>query len=93
MGKSITRYLLTDHVKEEMVRRNIEESEIGNVLANPDQMEEVIEGRNVYQSKITKGEPPKTRLLRVFVDIDRDPPEVVTVYRTSKVEKYWRTEK
>ncbi|GIK41267.1 MAG: hypothetical protein BroJett011_51000 [Chloroflexota bacterium] len=22
--------------------------------------------------------------------IDRDPPEVVTVYRTSKVQKYWR---
>ena len=27
---------------------------------------------------------------RVFVDVDRDPPEVVTVYRTSKLEKYWR---
>ena len=29
-------------------------------------------------------------LLRVFVDLDRDPPEVVTAYRTSKVDKYWR---
>jgi len=32
----------------------------------------------------------KVYLLRVFVDIDREPPEVVTVYRTSKVRKYWR---
>jgi len=29
-------------------------------------------------------------LVRVFVDVDRSPPEVVTVYRTSKVERYWR---
>jgi hypothetical protein len=27
-------------------------------------------------------------LLRVFVDVDRTPAEVVTVYRTSKIEKY-----
>ena len=31
-------------------------------------------------------------LVRVFVDIDRDPAELVTVYRTSKIGKYWRTE-
>jgi hypothetical protein len=36
------------------------------------------------------GEPSKTYLVRVFVDIDRSPPEVATAYRTSKVEKYWR---
>ena len=31
-----------------------------------------------------------TCVLRVFVDVDRSPPEAVTVYQTSKVEKYWR---
>ena len=44
----------------------------------------------MYQSRIVWGEPSKGYLLRVVVDVDRDPPEVVTVYRTSKVEKYWR---
>jgi hypothetical protein len=44
----------------------------------------------VYQSKLGVGDPPKEYLLRIFVDIDRNPPEVVTVYRTSKIEKYWR---
>jgi hypothetical protein len=29
-------------------------------------------------------------LVRVFVDVDRTPAEVVTVYRTSKMAKYWR---
>ena len=32
-------------------------------------------------------------LLRVFVDIDRTPAEVVTAYRTSKFAKYWRDER
>jgi hypothetical protein len=27
-------------------------------------------------------------LLRVFVDVDRDPAEIVTVYRTSQIDKY-----
>jgi hypothetical protein len=29
-------------------------------------------------------------LVRVFVDIDRDPAEVVTAYRTSRMDKYSR---
>jgi hypothetical protein len=31
-------------------------------------------------------------LVRVFVDVDRSPAEVITVYRTSKIDKYWRSE-
>lgn len=52
----------------------------------------VREGRAVYQSRFQIGDPPKTYLVRVFVDVDVIPPVVVTVYRTSKVAKYWRTE-
>lgn len=37
------------------------------------------------------GEPEKYYLVRVFVDVDRDPAEIVTVYRTSRIEKYWST--
>ncbi len=46
----------------------------------------------VYQSRLELGDPPKTYLFRVFVDVDRQPPDVVTVYRTSKIEKYWRAD-
>jgi hypothetical protein len=53
-------------------------------------MEGVRAGRVVYQVKIDLEVPPKTYVLRIFVDIDRNPPEVVTVYKTSKLEKYWR---
>jgi hypothetical protein len=30
--------------------------------------------------------------LRVIVAVDKDPPVIVTVYRTSKIAKYWRPE-
>ena len=47
-------------------------------------------GREVLQSRIEfKG---RIYLVRVFVDIDRVPLEVVTAYRTSRIEKYWRDE-
>ena len=75
-----------------MVRRQITEEDVATVLAAPEQTETVREGREVYQSRLHWGEPPKAYLLRVFVDIDRIPPEMVTVYRTSKVAKYWRTD-
>jgi len=73
-----------------MVRRKITQEDVRIVLANPEQMEMVREGRAVYQAKLEMDEPPKTYILRVFIDVDRKPPYIVTVYRTSKIEKYWR---
>ncbi len=87
----IREYRLTDHALLEMTRRQITEADVARVLSAPEQIEVVRSGRMVYQARLELGEPPKTYLLRVFVDVDRQPPEVVTVYRTSKIEKYWRT--
>lgn len=83
-------YTLTGHAVLEMQRRQLTETEVAAVLESPQQSEEVHPGRCVYQSRLYSADPAKIYLLRVFVDIDRNPPEVVTVYRTSKVEKYWR---
>lgn len=89
---SITNYRLTDHAQDEMIRRQITEADVAKVLAAPEQTALVRKGREVYQSRIESGHPLRTYVLRVFVDIDRTPPEVVTAYRTSKIAKYWRTE-
>ncbi len=82
--------VLTDHALLEMQQRGISENEVREVLAKSEQSEKVRSGRCVYQSRQTFGKPPKVYLLRVFVDVDRTPPEGVTAYRTSKVDKYWR---
>lgn len=89
---AIKEYRITDHAKQEMARRQISESIVAQVLSAPEQSEIDRPGREVFQSKIRMGNSLKLYLVRVFVDIDRKPPEVVTVYRTSKISKYWRTE-
>jgi len=86
----IHEFVFTEHALIEMARRQISEKDVKAVLANPEQTEMVRDGRAVYQSRLEMEEPPKTYLLPVFVDIDPRPPYVVTVYRTSKIEKYWR---
>ena len=88
--QALPNYVLTDHARLEMQRRGITEADVAAVLTAPEQSEEVRLGRCVYQSRMTFDDPSKVYLLRVFVDIDREPPEVVTVYRTSKVQGYWR---
>ena len=85
-------YRLTDHARFEMGRRGITEGEVTHVLSAPEQAELVRPGRAIYQSRVEFDEPAKVYLLRVVVDLDRQPAEVVTAYRTSKVEKYWKSE-
>jgi hypothetical protein len=92
-AKPTTEFLLTRHAKEEMARRQISVQDVAKVFAAPEQIETVRQGRSVYQSRIEMGKPTKMYLLRIFVDTDRQPQEVVTVYRTSKIQKYWRSNK
>ena len=80
-------YVITDHATFEMKRRGISIELVQRVLENPEQRLAIRKGREVFQSRIHMGE--KHYVVRVFVDIDRTPPEVVTVYRTSKIDKYW----
>jgi hypothetical protein len=91
-GRAINEYRLTDHARLEMRRRGISESEIARVLSAPEQVVAVRAARWVYQSRVEMDDPWRLYLLRVFVDVDRQPPEVVTAYRTSKIDKYWRPE-
>jgi len=72
-----------------MARRGISEHEVRTVLRAPEQQSPVRPGRIVLQSRLSiAGEG--VYLLRVFIDVDRIPPEVVTAYRSSKITKYWR---
>ena len=82
-------YNITDHAYFEMQRRGISKKIIQSILTNPDQIVEIRQGRSVYQSKVQFDASNKMYLIRVFIDIDREPPEVVTAYRTSKIEKCW----
>lgn len=62
------------------------------VMTSPEQRLDVRTGRIVLQSRVSMGEPAKVYLVRVCVDVDREPAQVVTAYRTTKISKYWRSE-
>jgi hypothetical protein len=85
---AISNYVVTEHAALEMQRRRIEEGLVQQVRRGPEQRYAVRPGRDVLQSRIACA--GKTYLLRVFVDIDREAAEVVTVYRTSRVANYWK---
>jgi hypothetical protein len=80
----------TDHAREECERRVIPLEVAQAVVERPQQVVPNVEGRQAYQSKIAFGE--KIYLVRAIVEETGDGEQVViTVYRTSKIEKYWRT--
>ena len=82
MEMNLEQAILTDHALRQMNRRHVTAAEVRRVLAMPEQVLEVRPGRVVVQGLRDE------YLLRVFVDVDRTPAEVVTVYRTSKIAKY-----
>ena len=81
-------YDLSDHVREEIARRRIPLTAVESVLQSPQQ--KVPEHGDVmcYQSKIEINR--KEYLVRVMVNEAVTPAKVVTVYRTSKIRKYWK---
>jgi hypothetical protein len=87
----IERHTITPHAQFEMRRRGIDAETVEYVLSAPEQRIPVRAGRDVLQSRLAFG--GVTYLIRVFVDIDCVPAEVVTVYRTSKIDKYWRADR
>lgn len=79
--------VFSDHARKEMLRRNITQLQIEEVLQSPEQIISVNEERSIYQSRLELNQ--KQYLLRVVGDIRGDLLTVVTIYKTSKVKKYW----
>ena len=77
------------HALDEMRLRRIPSAVVDDVLQHPEQVVLQTDGKKAYQSRVSFGGRPF--LVRVIVAEDVDPPLVVTVYRTTKINKYWNT--
>ncbi len=88
----MSQIVFSPHSLYEMKRRGLTREVVRTVVENPGQSWKLGEGRMVYQSHFRGESSERTYLVRVFVDVWRQPPEVVTAYKTSKVEKYWRSD-
>ena len=80
-------YTLSRHACDEMVRRGISASVVDAIMQAPQQIVVQSPKKQVYQSKIAFGNV--MFLVRVVIAFDVDPPLVVTVYRTTKIDRYW----
>ena len=82
-------YVFSKHVLEELLKRRIPRELVEQVLQSPQQKVPEVENITCYQSRVDMS--GKEYLLRVMVNETITPAKVVTVYRTSKITKYWRS--
>jgi hypothetical protein len=82
-------FRLSKHVETELRLRGIPPQFLDQVMANPQQVVPERGNKKAYQSQMDFGSG-KLFLLRAIVDDTISPAVVVTVYRTAKIDKYWR---
>ena len=72
-----------------MVARQISETMVLEAVERPQQTIRVGAGRQVSQNRYFDAFEMKEMLLRVFVEPSEDDLIVLSVYRTSRIRKYW----
>ena len=84
-------YIISKHAQEQMIRRDINHDTVQSVISLPDHV--IVDDEDptivIYQSLITENE--QTFLLRVFVNKDKQPNVIVTLYKTTKISKYYES--
>ncbi len=77
------------HAVERMAGRGISQDQVENALNNPDEAYENEIGFVVHKI-ITDDINNKKYLLRIFYERTDNEIEVISVYKTSKIKKYWK---
>lgn len=88
MERGIENYVISSHAIFEMRRRSITEEQLKAVMSYPSQILKTYGGREIYQKILPVRE--KDFLFRAIVDFNQYPPLIVILYKTSKIDKYWR---
>jgi len=83
-------FTVSQHADEEMSRRRISRHSLDLLLDSPEQRIMQSDDKEILQSRFAD-DNGRIYLVRAVVAVDKDPPVVVTVYRTSKIQKYWRS--
>ena len=84
-------FIFSKHAEEQLVRRSLEWSIVEAVILKPEQ---VVEDENdediaIYQSVVKENDI--LFLYRVFVNVKVQPNVIVTLYRTTKIDKYYES--
>ncbi|MGB3780271.1 MAG: DUF4258 domain-containing protein [Tunicatimonas sp.] len=84
-------FVLSKHAKEQLAIRRIDQELVWKTVEKPQQEIEEGSGKKIYQS-VVDDEGDVNYLIRVFVNVVKHPKMIITVYRTSKIQKYWKDE-
>jgi hypothetical protein len=82
--------IITDHALFEAMRRGIAEESIKSVVNSPQQKLPSKKGRVILQNKYLDKGNNKEMLLRIIGTETAEEFTVITVYKTSRISKYWR---
>lgn len=78
--------IFSRHAIEQMALRGISEEIVLQIINNPGNII-TEQDKKIYQSVVLLGE--EKYLVRVFVNPSKQPNVVITVYKTSKITKYY----
>ena len=78
------KFIFSKHALAQMELRAISKNNVEEILSHPQQIKEEEDAR-VYQSVVEKGK----YLIRIFVNEKKKPNVIITVYKTSKISKYY----
>ncbi len=81
--------VISEHARAQALRRGLSEDVVLEVARAPEQRIAARLGREVRQPRIGMAPDDTLYLVRVVVDTEPSGETVVTVYRTSKISKYW----
>lgn len=81
----MSEFAISAHAQEQMMNRRIDELIVSKALQLPLEIVEEDE-LDVYHHIFKEG--AREYLLRIYVNSKKNPPVVVTVYKTSKIKKY-----
>ena len=81
--------MFSKYMLEELLERKIPRELVERVPQSPQQKVPEVENVTCYQSRVDMN--GREYLLRVMVNETSTPAKVVTVYRTSKISKCWRS--
>ena len=86
---AVTVICFTDHVREQMRARGISAEIVVGVIENPQQRVAASKGRSAYQSRYFDPVEQTDMLMRAIVEPRGADLVVVSVYKTSRIAKYW----
>ena len=78
--------VFSNHSKQRIKARGISEETVLSVIEKPDGVIEEAKCKRIYHKQLFEKET--SFLVRVFVNVCRQPNVIITAYKTSKVKKY-----